>query len=364
MNERIRFGMVGTSWWADMWHLPNIKSHQGTDLNAICGRDSVRAYEMARKYSIPRVFTDYREMIASGGLDAVMIAAPDDLHFPIAMCALDAGLHVVCEKPMALTATQAKSMCEKAELAGVKHMIYYTYRWMPVYRQLRRLIEQGYLGRCYHCSMSFLYGGGRSREYQWRFDRSRSLGVLGDLGSHIVDLAIWLVGDIAKVCGHLSTFIDRTDAQGARLDSANDSATLAVQFMNGAIGAIQVSSVAHVGDHGQEQHLVLHGEGGTLETTTYLNGESILHGFRSNEQTICTIPIDQDLWEGVNTMDPPFAQIQQAFGVQSIGTRLFADSVLENRPIHPSFHDGLKVQRVLEAAVQSHEGGKNWVEAH
>src|SRR5262245_49187467 len=119
MGEKVRVGVVGTSWYADWMHLPNLKSHPHAEVAAICGRNPERAAEMAGKYAIPSVFTDYREMIEKGRLDAVVVSTPDDLHYPVTMAALEAGLHVLCEKPMALNAEQAREMEEKAKAAGV-----------------------------------------------------------------------------------------------------------------------------------------------------------------------------------------------------------------------------------------------------
>jgi predicted dehydrogenase len=110
MAERVRIGVVGTSGWADFGHLPGLKAHPGAELAAICGRDRARAEEIAEKYGIPHVFTDYRELIAQGGLDALVVLTPDDLHHPVVMDALAARLHVLCEKPLALTAGQAREM--------------------------------------------------------------------------------------------------------------------------------------------------------------------------------------------------------------------------------------------------------------
>ena len=123
MTEKVRVGVIGTSGYADIAHLPRVKSHPGAELAAICGRNRARAEEMAGKYGIPLVFTDYRNMIEKGALDALIVSTPDDLHYPMTMDALDAGLHVLCEKPLALNRTEAKQMYEKAEGAGVKHMV-------------------------------------------------------------------------------------------------------------------------------------------------------------------------------------------------------------------------------------------------
>ena len=102
-------------------------------------------------------------MINQGDLDAIIVGVPDDLHYEITMQGLRAGLHVLCDKPLAITAQQARKMYEEAEAARVKHMVLFTYRWMPFFRYVRDLIEQGYIGRCYHCEFRFLMGCG-SRE--------------------------------------------------------------------------------------------------------------------------------------------------------------------------------------------------------
>ena len=126
--EKIRVGVVGTSWWADEMHLPSLKSHPRAEVVAICGRDATRANAMAAKYAIAQVFSDYRAMIERANLHALIVSVPDDLHYAVTMAALEAGLHVVCEKPLALNATQARAMYELAEAKRVKHLTYFTWR--------------------------------------------------------------------------------------------------------------------------------------------------------------------------------------------------------------------------------------------
>jgi predicted dehydrogenase len=136
VKEQIRVGVIGTSWYADFVHLPFLQSHSQAKIAAICGRNRDRGEEMAQKYDIPNVYTDYRELIEKVDLQAVVVAVPDDLHYPMTMDALDAGLHVLCEKPLACNAVQAREMLEKAERVGVKHMTCFTDRWMPFYRHV------------------------------------------------------------------------------------------------------------------------------------------------------------------------------------------------------------------------------------
>jgi predicted dehydrogenase len=355
----VRVGVIGTSWWADIAHLPRVKSHPRAELAAICGRNPVRAQEMAYKYDIPQIYTDYREMIEADDLDAVIVSTPDDLHYPMTMAALDAGLHVLCEKPMAFELGQAKEMYERAEAAGVKHMINFTYRWAPTYRYLKQLIEDGYIGRCYHCRFSYLAGYGRVGQYGWTFDRRHGLGALGNLGSHMIDLARWCVGDIVRVNARLAVSVERPGQEGKTLDPANDTALLAVEFEGGAQGVIEISTVAHIGARGQEQHVRLYGSAGTLETDgSYLEGE--MRAARHDEGQLQVLPVPDTLWDGVNRAQPLMMQILEAFVKQPIGDRLFIDAILEDQPAVPSFYDGLKAQEVIDAALRSHERGE-WV---
>ena len=354
MSEQVRVGIVGTSWWADAFHLPMLKSHPQAVLAAICGRQRERAEEMARKYEVARVFTDYREMIEKGGLDALVVSTPDDSHHAITMDALDAGLHVLCEKPLALNATHAREMYEKAEAVGVKHMVLFTWRWIPHFQYVKALVDDGYVGRLFQCHFRQLGGYGRDGQYGWRFDQQRANGIWADLGSHAVDRARWYVGDITRVSAHLATFVKRPGPEGQLLDPANDSAMVILEFANGAQGVIQVSAVAHLGGAGHELHMTLYGEAGTLEVG-YAFPDTILVGVRHDQEQFEPLTVPDSFWGAVDRSDP-----WNVFEQQSVGDRLFIDAILEDRPASPNFYDGWKAQQVIDAALESHDRG-TWV---
>ena len=100
MSERVQVGIIGTSGWTQLMFLPSLKSHPGARIAAICGRNGERAEALAQEHGIERSFTDYRELLRSD-IDAVVIAVPDDLHKEMTLAAVDAGLDILCEKPMA-----------------------------------------------------------------------------------------------------------------------------------------------------------------------------------------------------------------------------------------------------------------------
>ena len=362
MYDNVRVGVVGTSGWVDGVHLPSLKSHPRAQVVAICGRNRERAEEVAHKYEVPHVFTDYREIIANGNLDALVIVTPDDLHYPMTMAALDAGLHVLCEKPLALNAGQARQMLEKASTVGVKHMVFFTFRWIPRFQYVRDLLDDGYIGRCFHCQFRFLGGYGLRARYRWRFDGSRCNGVLGDLGSHMIDLARWYVGDVARVSASLGTYVDRPGPEGGSLDPANDAAILGVEFASGALGTIEVSGVAHIADRGFEKTVVLHGDAGTLRVDEVQFGTEagvVIRGARHDCDRFQTLSVPEEL---LGDFDPTdlWSVIPAVFAKRSVGDRQFIDAIVEDRPAVPSFHDGLKAQEVIDAAIKSHEQGV-WV---
>ena len=334
-------------------HLPSLKGHPHAQISAICGRDRARADEMARKYQIPQVFSDYRAMIEQGDLQALIVSVPDDLHYAITLDALAAGLHVLCEKPLASTAEQAREMYEKAETAGVKHMVLFTYRWLPQYQYLHELAAQGFLGRCYQADLHFRMDYSRGGTYSWRFDRRRANGVLGDLGSHMIDLARWCVGDIARVNAHLTTFVDRPGADGQPLDPANDSAVLMLEFANGAHGTIQLSALARGLRHDWQHQIALFGELGALEATADTRNE--IYSARSSEAQMQPLPIPDQYWGNVER-----GKIWDVLFNNSAGVRLFIDAIIEGHQLEPTFYDGLKTQEVVDAAIESHRSGR-WV---
>lgn len=354
MTEKVRVGIIGTSWYADFMHLPILSLYERADVVAICGRNQERAGEMADKYSVPQVFADYRRMIANGSLDAIIIATPDDTHYEMTMAALDTGLHVLCEKPVALNADHARAMYEKSEEIGVKHMVMFTFHGLPNYRHLKQLVDSGYLGRPYHGHFRYVAGYGRSPDYSWRFDGKRALGILGDLGSHLIDLSRWYLGDIANVSAHITSFIQHVEGDGGPVQPNNDSAILTLEFVNGAQATIHVSGVAYIANRDMEQTVALHGDAGTLETGFILNSPAYeIQGVKDGGGQFNNIEIPADLLQGI-TEENPFGALWK----QSVGPRLFIDSILDDKPIEPGLYEGYKVQQVIDAALESHETGQ------
>ena len=144
------------------------------------------------------------------------------------------------------------------------------------------------------------------------------------------------------------------------MDSANDSALLTLEFGNGSQGMIHVSAVAHLGSRGQEQQVILHGEEGTIEANSSFGTGYTLRGARHDEEEIRTLNIPDHLLDGVDLSSPVMEQRQQLFQKQLIGTRLFVDAIVKDLPVSPNFNDGLRIQEVIDAALESDAQGR-WI---
>jgi predicted dehydrogenase len=248
-------------------------------------------------------------------------------------------------------------MLAKAESAGVRHMIHFTHRWEPHNRFMLELAGDGYVGLPYHARFSFMGDYARGPGYHWRWDRRYALGALGDLGSHMIDLARLAFGEIARVHAHLLSHVDRLDPDGKPYDAANDSALLTILFRNGAQGTIQVGAVAQVWD----QHVSLCGEAGALDLDFDYDNPFAVRGARRGAEAYQTLPIPEHLLGGIEESCTGFDRIGRIFTEHPVGARLFIDSVVEDRPISPSFADGVKAQAVIEAAFESDRTGC-WVD--
>ena len=354
MAGQVKIGIIGTSWWAEEMYLPHLATYERAVLLAVCGRNRDRGNEVAAKYNIPQVYTDYREMVATAGLDAVVISTPDDTHFEMAMAALDSGLHIICEKPVALNAADAKAMVDKAEAIGVKHMVYHTARWFPNLRYLKQLVDEGYVGPVHHALIRYVAGYGRSSAYAWRFDGDRANGVLGDLGSHMIDLARWFIGDITSVSAHIANFCDRKHPGGRLVTPANDLAALDLTFASGAQASIQVSAVAHVAERNMQGEAYLYGADGTLETDFGIsNSDYRVLGARKTDSRFTELEIPPEWLQGITAENA-----SGNFLTQSIGSRYFVDCILNDVTPEPTLYEGYKVQRVIDAALESQRTGQ------
>src|SRR5262249_14699741 len=208
-DEKIGVGLIGTG-FARSAQAPAFSVCEGAELRAVCSGRLENAQRVAAEFNIKYACENYEEMLALDDVPLIIISAPPHLHYPITLDALDAGKHVICEKPMAMNALEAREMTEAAEsLPDQLSIIDHELRFNPTWRRLKELVDDGFLGDLYHINITIASGFRHSaqRPWNWWSQKSAGGGLLGALGSHAIDAVRWLFGEIVSVCGAVETMV-------------------------------------------------------------------------------------------------------------------------------------------------------------
>lgn len=344
-------------------------------MQAIAGRNEEKVRVAASKMGWASYETDWRRLIERDDIDLIDIVTPNDTHAEIAIAAAEAGKHVFCEKPLALSLDQAKQMLEAVNKVGVIHMICHNYRFSPAVQYAKKLIEEGRLGRIYHIRATFLQDWLMDPKFPliWRLQKDISGGgTLGDLGAHIIDLARFLVGEFREVVGTMETFIKQrplgtmTDHLKGQIESdewgevtVDDATLFLARFQNGALGTFESSRFSRGNRAGNR--FEINGEKGSLRwdmenlnnLQVYLEeDEPGLQGFRMINCTEEEHPFAQHYWPAGHIL-----------GYEHTFVNLVAELMkgIENGySPEPNFVDGVRNQAVLEAVEQSVQE-RTWV---
>ena len=338
------------------------------DMRVICGRNEEAVTAAAAKYGWQSPETDWRAVIARDDIDIIDVCTPGSSHEEIAVAALNAGKHVICEKPLANTVAEAKRMAAAAQASSGKSMVAFNYRRVPALAYARELVRQGRLGRIFHVRAVYLQDWIIDPEFPlvWRLVKEEAgSGALGDLGAHIVDAAQFVTGSqITNVSGELRTFIDERPLVGEThlLEATksaergkvtvDDAALFLANFDNGAVGTFEATRFASGRKNGMA--IEVNGEKASLRFEFESMNELWVHdhtvdgkdaGFRRVMVTESDHPYVEGWW-------PP----GHVLGYDHTFTHEFRDFVLDivnDRAPEPSFADGLYVQRVLDAVERS-----------
>ena len=217
-------------------------------LVAIAGRNKEAVEEAAKRYGYEKAYTDWRQLIDDPDVQVFDNGGPNNVHAEPNIAAAKAGKHVISEKPLGRNAEECWEMWQAAKTAGIKHMVAFNYRFVPAVRLAKELIEQGKLGRIYHFRACYLQEWIADENFPmvWRLDKSiAGSGALGDLGSHIIDLARFLIGEPKSVMALTKTFITERNADGKREKvTVDDAFVAAVEYDNGAIGTLEATRFA------------------------------------------------------------------------------------------------------------------------
>lgn len=344
MATAIRLGLIGASEWAEFAFLQPLVGWDRASIVAVCARNEQRRQQVADTFGIKQTFSDWRELIASCDLDGVIVATPDGLHHDIAVAAMDAGLGVLCEKPLGRTVVETAHMVASAARAGVVNHVMFTYRGKPHYRFIKDELSQ--LGRVLHCALTFRMGYARNEDYFWRLDGNNGDGARGDLAVHMVDLAQWLVGDIDSATTTTGHYFSRYDNEGHAVPPVSDWAHVTMHFATGATGTVEASLVADLGQRAMEQSVAIFCEGGSLECTvgyyTDGQGQATIVRNRGGVSEDLTIPeryVDGD----------PERTLWSPLRFANTGVRAFAMALAGEYVDAPTFAAGHSAQVVINS---------------
>jgi predicted dehydrogenase len=329
-------------------------------MKVLCGRNASAVKEAAGRLGWEEAATDWREVVARPDIDLVDVATPGDSHAEIAIAAARAGKAVLCEKPLANSLREAKVMLAAVRRAGVVHMVCHNYRRVPAVMLARQLIAQGQLGQIRHFRGTYLQDWivDPSFPLVWRLRRERAgSGALGDIGSHAVDLARFLVGEITEVAAALETFVKTRplpdDSRKRGRVTVDDAVAAVVRFAGGALGTLEATRMAP----GRRNHnrFEINGSLGSLafdlerlnELQVFLRSDAgPIQGFRDILVTDAAHHPYLEAWW------PPGHLI----GYEHTFTHTIYDlleGMADGKSPRPTFEDGVANQAVLEAVARA-----------
>jgi predicted dehydrogenase len=372
MSKTINIGIVGTQFmgrahsnaWMDVDKFYDLSARPV--MKAACDNMTENLKPFCKRFGWESQETDWKKLIARDDIDVVDICTSNNVHMPIAVAAVKAGKHVICEKPVAMNAKEAKAMLDAAKAANVKHMVAFNYRRVPAIALARQMIDEGKIGKVFHFNAVYYQDWLVDPDfpYVWRHDKKvAGSGAHGDMNAHIVDLARFLVGEIESVCGAEEVFVKERkliDGSGKGTVTADDALFSLAKFSDGALGSFMATRFAS----GRKNYLrfELFGSKGSLlfnlerlnEIQYYTRSETGREqGFRTILATESDHPYIKKWW-------PPGHIIgwEHTF-IHEIGDLLSA--IAEDKPITPDFYDGLRNQQVLDAMQLSAEK-KAWID--
>ncbi|WP_104167297.1 Gfo/Idh/MocA family protein [Arthrobacter sp. SX1312] len=386
LRPDLRVGMVGYAFMGAMhshaWRTAprffDLPLHP--ELAVLAGRDATAVKAAADTMGWQDTETDWRSLVERDDVDLIDICTPGDTHAEIAIAALEAGKHVLCEKPLANSVQEAERMAVAARDAaekGVFAMCGFSYRRTPALTLARRLVEQGRLGTVRHVRAQYLQDwlSDAKAPMTWRLDRTKSgSGALGDIGAHSIDAAQYVTGlEISGVSALLNTFVHERPLSGTRVGlggsgaddggtgqvTVDDAAIFSARFDGGAIGVFEATRFAL----GRKNSMRLE-VNGTLGSLAF-----DFENMNSLEFYDGTVPAETAGFSTINVTEPdhPYTgnwwPAGHGLGYEHGFTHQVVDlvqAIADGRTPSPSFDEALRVQRVLHAVEQSASSDSGW----
>ncbi|MFZ4628025.1 MAG: Gfo/Idh/MocA family protein [Blastocatellia bacterium] len=360
-EEKIGIGLIGTG-FARSAQAPAFRVCEGAELVAVCSGRFENAQKVAEELAIPHPCQDYQELLSLPDVSLVVISTPPVHHCQIALAALEAGKHVICEKPMAMSVAEARQMCEAAQarprqLAIIDHEL----RFNPTWRRMKELVDAGYLGDLHHVQVLISSGFRHSaqRPWNWWSQRQAGGGLLGALGSHAIDALRWLFGEIDAVSSTMATMIPTRKDPVSGEDCPNetdDFCSFLLRFapQRGRIphGVVTLSALYASGGKNQ---ITAVGSKGTL----VMDGDETLIGATGYQQQFEEMSLI-DRARGISIV-PDNIWARSFYHLARETVQALRESRTEIAHA-ATFHDGLHCQEILDAVHLAH-AEQRWVNA-
>jgi len=361
--------IIGAGAVSDYHHVPGLALDGRARLVGICDADGELATRSAGEWATLRddwhdvsVSSDFKEICNHPAVDAVIIATPNFTHRPISLAAVAAGKHVMCEKPLGLSATEVEAMYVAARDAGVVHMTAFTYRFAPAMRYLKHLVTSGTLGEPRHFrSQRFLDWPETS--WGWRQYKDKAgAGDLFDMTIHRIDFALDLLGPLRRVCGAVARFAERSttpDGAACPPSEVDDWSCLIGEFESGAVGVWEGTTLAKG-----------YGRDGFGHEWAEINGAEASAVYRLHEpntillgrtgQDLEATPVPEEFLKPADSpRDPNHGEPATVFRYDLAWE--FISAIVAKRPAVPSYYEGLNAQRVADAVLTSYQQ-RTWVD--
>ena len=345
--DKVRIGLIGAGSISHFHALGYQANHDLAQIEAVCDLNKARAEAFAEKYNIARVYTDYASMLADAPLDAVSVAVWNHAHADATIASLKAGKHVLCEKPLAMNATQAEEMLRTAKQEDKLLMVGFVRRFAQNAEAMKAIIDAGELGDIYSARVSMVRRWGNPGG--WFSDKKRSGGgALIDLGVHIIDLARYLAGNPRPVSVYAATFSYlgvKPDITGvwkyktadySDFCDVEDAATAMIRFDNGMVTYVNVTWVENAPDSSMMQFSGTKG-GAQLEPTFEI--------YEDRQHYLTTVRPELE-YQGINMED-----------IFKKETRHFLTCIREGLPCRCPAEDGVWLMKILDAIYESARTG-------
>lgn len=353
----LRFAIVGCGGITLQNHLPGLALCPEVRVQAVCDADESTLGRAQRETGAVVASRDYREVVTRDDVDAIIIATPNVTHAPIALAAIGAGKHVLCEKPLAMNRGDAERMAEAAEAAGVRHMTAFTYRFVPAMRYLHHLVARGDLGRPYHYRSCRLQDWG-TRNLGWRQRKELAgTGELGDMLSHRIDFAHHLVGRMRRMVANVKNL---TPVRDGAVNDTDDWVAILAEFESGATGVLESSKLASGRNESWRSldYVEINGSEASFEFTTGRWNQ--LLGGKLGGPGLAPVEVPREFWVWPGSpRDPGVGDPLVSFRYDQAVE--FVNAIREGRACAVTFRDGARAQAVMDGALISAAEGR-WVD--